>query len=52
MFNVHCIESTVVFPANQTAESAQQRITAKLDLVSFVSAMILCLQTHIKPIFF
>ena len=38
----------VVFPANQKAESAQQLITAELVLVSFVSYMILHLQTQIK----
>ena len=38
---LHCAESTVVFPANQKAESAQQPITAEFVLVPFVSAMIL-----------
>ena len=44
-------EISVVFPANQKAESAQRTITAELNLVSIVSAIILCLQTHIKPNF-
>ena len=51
-FNLGFTESTVVFPANQKAESAQQLITAELVLVSFVSYMILHLQTQIKPNFF
>ena len=49
---MRCTESTVVFPANQKAESALQPITAELVLVSFVSAMIFRFQTQFKPIFF
>ncbi len=41
----------VVFTANQKAELDQEPITAELELVSFVSAMILCLKTQIKMIF-
>ena len=51
-FNLRRTKSTEVFPANQKAESAERPITAELILVSFVYAMILCLQTKIKPIFF
>ena len=47
-FNFGFTEISVVFPANQKAESAQQQITAELVLVSFVSYMILHLQTQIK----
>ncbi len=39
-----CTESTVVFPANQKAESAQEPVTVEFALVSFVSAMILRLK--------
>ena len=49
MFNLCCTDSTVVFPANQKAESAQQPITAELLLVSFVFAIISRLQMQFKP---
>ena len=52
MFNLCCTESNALFPANQRTESAQQPITAELALVSFVSALIFCLQTQFKPNFF
>ena len=51
MFNLCCTESNALFPANQRTESAQQPITAELALVSFVSALIFCLQTQFKPNF-
>ena len=48
----HSIQIWNLSAADAASESAQRPITADLALVSFVSAMIFCLQKQFKPISF